>query len=114
MGRDCLRCLTIALPRRNALLHVCWQTRVRPGALVTLAGGAAPDTVLAFCRRCLFGDPGEVESPQWRSEGLCEHPGNCPIHRHRDEPLLLAPLSRARSTAKLLSRVGAQRTTLFR
>lgn len=57
-----------------------------------------------YCRRCVFVNPVEVESPYWKRDWLAPRAAPCPIH---DLPLTRLPAGEVRGAANMPSLIRA-------
>jgi TniQ len=85
----------------ESLERLGWLTRFPAAAISALAVEPAPLKIkgTSYCRRCVFLNPLEVESPYWKRDWLLPAAALCPIHK---EPLTILPAARVRGSANML------------
>ena len=83
----------------ESLERLGWLTRFPTAAISALAVEAGPVKGASYCRRCVFLNPLEVESPYWKRDWLAPTASVCSIHNER---LTVLPAARVRGSANML------------
>lgn len=94
----------------TTLDRLCTLTRLPAGAISALATGETPvrGQGTRYCRRCVFLNPLEIESPYWKRDWLLLEPSACAVH---DLQLTDLPAREVRGSPNMLvliKRVGRQ------
>jgi hypothetical protein len=90
----------------ESLERLGWLTRSLPAAISALAVDPGPvkSKGTLYCRRCVFLNPLEVESPYWKRDWFLPTESVCPIHKER---LTVLPAGRVRASANMLKLIRA-------
>jgi hypothetical protein len=90
----------------GTLERLCWLTRFPPHAISALEATESAVNVrsVLYCRRCVFLNPLEVESPYWKRDWLLTNVPFCTVHKER---LIALPAGRVRACANMLELIRA-------
>jgi hypothetical protein len=88
--------------------RLAWITRTRADIISSLAVAAPASAVrgAAYCRRCVFLNPIEVESPYWKREWLSPEALACAIHRTELTTLPALSVRQSANMTRLLRMVS--------
>ena len=92
----------------NTCARLGWITRTHGDTISSLAIAAThvPRRGAAYCSKCVFLNPEEIESPYWKREWLAPEALVCSIHRVELTTLPARKVRRSANMMKLIREVG--------